>query len=570
MNDSNKRLFITIGLCLAATYVWGIYFGPKPKPPGTPAAAAAGAEPGAAPAAGAAAPGADVPRGTTPAVPAAAAAAPAPGVAPAPRPPTRTFTLESERLKLVVTSDGAALVNAFLKGEKFAHKDGKGGHAALDLVAKGLLPLPVSTQVKAGDGAVVVPADAGYEVVGDPTPRSLKLRAQVGGATVVKTFELFPDTYRLDVQVEVESAQPLAGQLVATISGHGGTGEGGGMFSAAAPPTEGVCRHGKETEKMVVGAKHPSWTGQAAAFAGINEAYFLRAVVPQGTAPSTCLLETGAGGLLTASVATGLQLPAGAKEKKSYVVYLGPKDTDELVKVATPLKDAVDFGFWSVIASFLLAVMKLFYKLVPPHNWGVAIILLTLAVKVVTFPLQHKSMKSMQEMARIQPQLDELKKKYGGDQQRMNLEQMKLFKEHGVNPMGSCLPLVIQMPVWFALYSTLQNSVELYNSVFISGWLEDLTAKDPYYILPVAMGISMLVTQILTPTPSSNPQQKYIGYAMSGFFSLLMLNLPSGLTLYIFVNNILSIAQQLYLRKTMPVIPLAASSSTVTTSAREV
>jgi len=199
---------------------------------------------------------------------------------------------------------------------------------------------------------------------------------------------------------------------------------------------------------------------------------------------------------------------------------------------------------------------------VPPHNWGISIILLTLTVKVLTFPLQHKSMKSMQEMQRLQPQIEELKKKYAGDQQRMNVEQMKLFKEHGVNPMGSCLPMVIQMPVWFALYTALQVSVDLYNSVFIPGWLDDLTAKDPYYVLPVAMGITMLLTQVLTPTPMSQPGQKTMGYAMSLFFSVLMLNLPSGLTLYIFVNNILSIIQQIYLRRSMrtPKDPGASTS----------
>ncbi|TMA15828.1 MAG: membrane protein insertase YidC [Deltaproteobacteria bacterium] len=228
-----------------------------------------------------------------------------------------------------------------------------------------------------------------------------------------------------------------------------------------------------------------------------------------------------------------------------------------------PLKQSIDLGFWSVIAELLLGIMKFFYRVVPPHNWGVAIILLTLAMKVLTFPLQHKSMKSMQEMQRIQPQLEEMKKKYAGDTQRQNLEQMKLFKEHGVNPMGSCLPMLIQMPIWFALYTTLQVSVELYNGHFIRGWIDDLTSKDPYYILPVAMGITMILTQVLTPAPMSNPSQKTMGYVMSGFFSLLMLTLPSGLTLYIFTNNILSIAQQMYLRRKFRPHPARASGQTV-------
>jgi YidC/Oxa1 family membrane protein insertase len=191
-------------------------------------------------------------------------------------------------------------------------------------------------------------------------------------------------------------------------------------------------------------------------------------------------------------------------------------------------------------------------------------------MKALTFPLQHKSMKSMQEMQRIQPQLEELKKKYAGDTQRQNLEQMKLFKEHGVNPMGSCLPMLIQMPIWFALYTTLQVSVELYNAVFIPGWIGDLTAKDPYYILPVAMGITMILTQVLTPAPMSNPSQKTMGYVMSGVFSLFMLSLPAGLTLYIFVNNVLSIAQQMYLRRAMKLPVPPASGQTVAVSAKRV
>jgi YidC/Oxa1 family membrane protein insertase len=234
---------------------------------------------------------------------------------------------------------------------------------------------------------------------------------------------------------------------------------------------------------------------------------------------------------------------------RSYSLFAGPKDTEELSAVAPQLQEAVDFGFWAVIANFLLIVMKFFYKAVPPHNWGVAIILLTISVKAVTFPLQHKSMKSMQEMQRIQPLVEALKKKYEGDTQRFNQEQMKLFQEHGVNPMGGCLPIVIQMPVWFALYTTLRVSVELYNSMFIPGWLTDLTARDPYYILPAFMGVTMVLTQVLTPQPMSNPSQKMTSYLMTGFFTLMMLNLPSGLTLYIFVNNLLSIAQQVYLKR---------------------
>jgi len=166
-------------------------------------------------------------------------------------------------------------------------------------------------------------------------------------------------------------------------------------------------------------------------------------------------------------------------------------------------------------------------------------------------------------MQRIQPQLDELKKKYAGDTARQNQEQMKLFQEHGVNPMASCLPMLVQFPIWIALYNTLRVSAELYNSAFIPGWLDDLTAKDPYFIVPAVMGVTMIITQILTPTPTSNPSQKTVTYAMSAFFTLAMFNLPSGLTLYILVNNVLSITQQIYLRRTLKIGTPPAALQTV-------
>jgi YidC/Oxa1 family membrane protein insertase len=547
-------------------YVWTLLFQPKRQQVANPTAAAQGEAP--APAAAAPSPSTLAPaaQGASAAV---AQAAPVPA---GPRPPAQEVVLESEKLHVVVTTDGGVLKSAQLKGPKF-HKPPENGkdQGQVDLVSPLARPLPLSTEIRSDtEGAApLLPLDAAYELV-EHDARSAVLRARAGGVTLTKTLSLDPATYRLNVTYAVHSEAALAGQLVVLVTGHG-EGSSGGMFSSRAKPNQSICQAGGKTERLAVGAKHPAWDGQGASFAGVDEQYFLSALVLDPQAGGSCRIEAQPTGTLLASLTVPLSIPASGTVTRTLKAFLGPKDTDELQAVAPPLKEAVDFGFWSVIASFLLVVMKAFYKAVPPHNWGVAIILLTVAVKVVTFPLQHRSMKSMQEMQRIQPQLEELKKKYAGDTQRQNLEQMKLFKEHGVNPMGSCLPMVIQMPVWFALYTTLGVSVELYNSVFIPGWLNDLTAKDPYYILPVAMGITMIVTQILTPSPMSNPSQKTIGYVMSGFFSLLMLNLPSGLTLYIFVNNLLSIAQQMYLRRAFNLRPpgsVPASGQTVAVSAK--
>jgi YidC/Oxa1 family membrane protein insertase len=552
MNEQNRRLLLTVVMCMAVYTVWAYFFGPKPRPPGAPqttAQTATSTSPGAA----------------TALAPVAAANTAAPAGAPAgdvpretvalPRPPTRKLTLTSDKLKLVVTTDGGELESAVLLGAKFRKPAVKETPASqLELVGSVVRPLPLATQLVAADGKVLLGTDAGYEVV-EESPRSLTLRARAPGLEVTRKLELDPQTYRLNVTIDVKSDVALDGKLTVTATGFADPNINSGMFSQRSDPTQVICQAGGKTERMTHGAKTPTWDGPGpAVFAGISEQYFLTALVPEA-GRSTCRIEADARGWLKANIDTPVKVSAGGTWSQTLAAYAGPKDTEELGAVAAPLRESVDFGFWAVIANFLLVVMKFFYKVFPIHNWGVAIILLTLSVKAVTFPLQWKSMKSMQEMQRIQPQIEELKKRLGGDTQRFNEEQMKLFKEHGVNPMGGCLPMVIQMPVWFALYTTLRVSVELYNSMFIPGWLVDLTSIDPYYILPVAMGATMLLTQILTPQPMSNPSQKTIGYVMTAVFSVMMVNLPSGLTLYIFTNNILSIAMQMYLKRALNITP---------------
>ena len=589
MKDANQRLLLTVVMCMAVALLWSFLFQPKaPQRAASPDAGIAGqqsqpsahAPPSPAqPSSSAGQSGATA--GSTPSSARGGSAAGAAPSAPAvprgtaqPRPPERSVALDSERLHVVLTSDGAALKSVLLKGEKFQRRQaGSSKETPVDLVqVQPGQPLPLSTALRDSAGAEVVAPDAGYELVRQDE-HSVVFRTTAGAFTVRKTFTLDPRLYRLDLAVDVAeagAAPPLNGQLSILSTGHGQAGSGGGFFSGHAnAPERAICQAGGKLERVGVGDKHPVWEGPGtASFAGVDEQYFIRAVVPPQGAVASCRIEAKSDGPLLATLSVPVSVSAGGSVATAFVVYAGPKDTEELGAVAPALKDSVDLGFWSVIANVLLAVMKFFHKVVPPHNWGIAIILLTLTVKVLTFPLQHKSMKSMQEMQRLQPQIEEIKKKYAGDQQRQNLEQMKLFKEHGVNPMGSCLPMLIQMPIWLALYTTLQVSVELYNSVFIPGWLDDLTAKDPYYILPVAMGATMLLTQVLTPTPMSNPGQKTMGYAMSAFFSLLMLNLPSGLTLYIFVNNILSILQQLYLRRAMRPPAPPASTQTLAVTAR--
>lgn len=560
MKDMNQRLFLAIALWLAVIFGYYTFFAPK-KPVRVPQQQqATTAQQPQAPAVQ------QAPAAAAPAEPTRTAEAP---VEPAgPRPPTREIVFETPKARMVVVSDGAAVKSVRLLGEKW--KLHTGGHEEqVELVqARAGEPLPFSTVIRDGAGRELIAASEPYAVVKQDA-HSAVLRAERGGVTITKTLSVNPQNFGIDLAVEVKSATALTGQLLVQSGAHADE-PTGGMFSAHTTPARTICLQGNnKVERVAIGAKHPEFEAAAAQFAGIDEQYFLTTVMPPQGVAASCRLEAKGekSGSLTASLVVPLQVQPGAQTQLSFKGYAGPKNDAELSAVAAPLKQSIDWGFWSVIAEFLLVIMKFFHQIVPGHNWGVAIILLTLAMKALTFPLQHKSMKSMQEMQRIQPQLEEMKKKYAGDTQRQNLEQMKLFKEHGVNPMGSCLPMLIQMPIWFALYTTLQVSVELYNAPFIHGWLDDLTAADPYYVLPVAMGITMILTQVLTPTPMSNPSQKTMGYVMSGVFSIMMLALPSGLTLYIFTNNVLSIGQQMYLRRTLGHPP--ASGLTVETKKKK-
>jgi YidC/Oxa1 family membrane protein insertase len=247
-----------------------------------------------------------------------------------------------------------------------------------------------------------------------------------------------------------------------------------------------------------------------------------------------------------------LRLPVDGQLNVKFALYAGPKQLDLLAVYKRDLESAIDYGavtnLFSFFARILLAVMRILERYV--GNWGVAIILLTVLVKALLYPLTAKSMQSMNEMRKLQPEIEKLKAKHGDDKEKLNLAVMQLYQQHKVNPLGGCLPMLIQMPIWFALYATLQTSVELYREPFL--WLKDLTQFDPYYILPLTMGASSFLMQKISPQPADNAQAKMLLYFMPIFFTFIMLRLPSGLTLYILVNNVLSIAQQQWLMKRQP------------------
>lgn len=237
----------------------------------------------------------------------------------------------------------------------------------------------------------------------------------------------------------------------------------------------------------------------------------------------------------------------------TYNLAFVKKEYNFLNSLGHNMKNSVDFGIWGFFAVWILKGLQFFYTFIP--NYGVSIILLTLLIRMITFPLQYKSFVSMKKLQLIQPELTKIREKFKDDPQRLQKESMELFKKSGANPIGGCLPLLLQMPVFFAFYKVLYSAVELVDAPFIL-WLHDLSNKDPYYVLPVLMTVAMFLQQKLTPNTITDPVQKKVMMFMPLIFGFIMKDLPSGLSLYIFVSTLFGILQQLFVfqKKTNPVV----------------
>jgi YidC/Oxa1 family membrane protein insertase len=271
--------------------------------------------------------------------------------------------------------------------------------------------------------------------------------------------------------------------------------------------------------------------------------YFLSAWLPANDQPREYYAKKLGDDLYNVGVVLPVgSIEPGGNKKVTVPLYAGPQEQDHLSKVAPGLDLVVDYGILTVISAPLFWVLAWLNKLV--QNWGVAIILLTILIKLAFYPLSAKSYRSMAQMRVLGPKLQKLKEQYGDDRQRLHTAMMELYKTEKVNPLGGCLPVVVQIPVFIALYWALLNSVEMRQAPFML-WINDLSVPDPYYILPIVMGITMIIQTKLNPTPP-DPIQAKVMMIMPIAFSVFFFFFPAGLVLYWVVNNVLSIAQQWY------------------------
>ncbi len=226
--------------------------------------------------------------------------------------------------------------------------------------------------------------------------------------------------------------------------------------------------------------------------------------------------------------------------------YIGPKEFTILKKINPKLTDVIEYGFFTFISKPLFVLLSFIHNFL--GNWGWSIVALTLLVRLVLFPLTYKGMVSMNKMKVLAPKMKELQAKYKGDKQKLNAHMMELYKKHGANPMGGCLPMILQIPVFYGVYRVLQNTVELKGAPWIL-WIHDLAVMDPYFVLPILMGASMFLQQRLAPNNFTDKTQEKIMKFLPLIFTFFFVTFPSGLTLYWFVSNLFSIGQQLYVNK---------------------
>jgi YidC/Oxa1 family membrane protein insertase len=562
------RILVASLLSMVVFLAWTKYFGPKPPtnvPQHNNPAQTAPATPG------------NAASSNTTANPKAPAQGQAPSVASAARAATtaaigesqeRTIVVENALYRVVFSNRGAVVKSWQLK----KYKDDAKPQRTLDLVH------PESSELTGGwplsmvfdDPQLEKAANTGlYKISGDSTslsaPADVTFTWSDGHLEVTKKFH-FDHSY----VVNVETTATYNGAVVlAGLAWRGGFGDV--TVTDPSPATTintFYSENGKLTTLLVKKLDGPEkwgtiWQG-GKTFTGIADRYFTAAFLPPSEALSTPLMTRywkvwdtvkGSDGkevseaipeLATATAAHPMQLR----------VFVGPKDYDDLKAMRPPLNSLVQFGWFEFVADPLFHALKWLYKYVP--NWGWAIVVLTLVINMVLFPLRISSYRTTLKMQRVGPEVKTIQEKYKkyklNDPRKadMNKEVMAIYQREGINPIGGCVPMLLQMPIWFGLNSALRGAIELRHASWL--WVHDLAAKDPYYILPVTVGISMYLVSKMTPMTTTDPQQaqmmKFLPISMSAMF--VFFPFSSGLALYILTSSLVGILQQWYLNRTHP------------------
>lgn len=549
----DRNLFLAFGLSFAVLLVWTVFVDPPPPPVQQPAEIEA--------------PGPNVPRAMpglpdlSPAVTETATQLPsAARQAGSPLATSRRIEFRTPLFVAEFDTRGAGITSWELLEYATPPSEGK---RPVQLVT-GTLPFATGlttrfTELGIGDLSQVV-----FEVVRED-PLAYAFRYTHNGVTVLKEFIFDADRYAFTLRVTVENEGQSAVEPrfaitwpVAVVEGNDFREQAAATYVDGALDFTLVNSLGKGSF-LGSGEKVTLFEEGAVEWMGMQSPYFVAAVLPEEPTQANArfvAIEPGVSGVAELYF-DPLRLPVGQAATRTFQVYVGPKEEKRLEAVGPALLGSIDLG-WSWVqplTRFFHWMLSALHVFIP--NYGFAIIVLTILVRIVTAPLTTKQMKSMERMRALQPKLTELKEKFADDKQKQSEQMMALYKQEGVNPLGGCFPMLLQLPVFIGLFYSLRSSIALRQAPFV-GWIDDLSAPEalfnipvldlPLRVLPLIMGASMLVQQKITPVQSMDPaQQKMMTIVMPIMMTVLFYQFPSGLVLYWMVSNVLAISHQLWI-----------------------
>ncbi|RME28303.1 MAG: membrane protein insertase YidC [Deltaproteobacteria bacterium] len=553
-NEQDRRVLLAIILSLGVYYVWVSFFAPRPTAQdlagsdGTVGVESPVQAPmaGSASAGGDAVPGVEVAGATTPGSDDSAAEVPAARV------PERKEPVQTEAFTAVIDSSSGGIQDLVLTDYTespvthalwswvFDRLSGRtdapwtaytGGDEPKRILGEmGAIGL-AGVGAPTGDGPYWIERDGDGWVAHRTTPE---------GVTITKTLRPGDDPHTMRVEVSFRNGGSRAVDRLWVGVADQMDGKAGRFDNIPRPEAlvDDDVEHLLDISD-VDGSRVERFDGPVGWF-GVGDRYFMAVLAPTEELVGSVVMDTLADGRTGAFMVDGQALAPGETRAISFLAFMGPKELDLLQDLDHDLDKAVEFGFFGFFSRILLFLLKIFYMGV--SNWGLAIIALTVLVKAAFFPLTQKAFVSSKKMQALQPQLKELQERYKDNKELQSTETMKLFRENGVSPMGGCLPSLIQLPVWFALYGVMLRSVELYDSSFL--YLKDLTAPDPYGVLPVIYAVAILAQQRMMPMGSMDPAQQRVMKMIPLVFAFMMFGFPSGLVLYFSVNIILTVFQQ--------------------------
>lgn len=461
----------------------------------------------------------------------------------------KEIRVETELYSMVFTTGGGTI-----KSYEIKHYKDKEGKNVVLLKSPGLKP-PLSIGSK--DDFDLSGVNFSVSVSGPPLAEkdlilskdnksgSLVFKYADSGLSVKRVYKFYNDSYRIDLEDEVSGLPDYWITLGTDFGIYNNKDTSAHIGPVLLKETDRLEFNAKKLNEAQSYKEGLKWIAQ-------EDKYFFAALVPQTGMDEAKVWKIKDSPVIAFKARPGIN---------SFILYAGPKEYDRLKSLNVGLEHIVDFGFFSVIAVPLFWVLKLFYNFVGNYGW--AIVLLTVIIRIPFIPLVNKSQKAMKKMQDIQPRMAEIREKYKKDPQRMQKETMELYKKYKVNPLGGCLPILLQIPIFFALYKILLIAIELRGAPFML-WIKDLSAPDTLFghipswfpliggfaagPLPILMGISTFIQQKMTPS-SMDPRQAKIMLLMPIVFTFIFLNFASGLVLYWLMNNVFSIAQQFYANK---------------------